>query len=486
MPLPDGFVGGLLSTEQGLANLDATRLENQANTMRIQQLSNAQAVDAQTRAAMQAEAARQMAAESPLARGGVGSTPKSMSDSEIGQDQPATLGDAGSIQTDGPKLSDLHLKEYASELGFARAAAEGGNLTLNLNHKKAAEAALAKGTAAKAEERKEQADRWDKLNQVVTAVTDQDSLNAAVQAAKSNFPGVEDFLDQMRFPKRNGQYVYNDNTAKKLDFLRNMSLTEKDRAIRGEKADQLEQRRIEAESRDEARKANAQHQRTLELIAQENLEMRQDVKAERKEVKAAAAKTAATTEVQRTLNKDPIYANFSKYEVGLDQARNTVDVLNQPDGYKKLRPSDLRALGSTFTNMKEGFRARTGGKYDAQELNDFNGAFQKLDKYIESIGSGTAIFNEKTARDVANTVTELYDNVNKVVVVQSLKGQELAAQKKGDPEAILFKGDIQRLFNTGQARWVGADKMPVKNKADAKYLEIGRANQSKTYFEGSM
>lgn len=452
-----GVLGGMINTDVALEQLQGQRMENAQNAFKLKQEAEQADIMAKSRLALQEEMRRQAAEE----RTNAGGMPKSLpTPDELalteGTDQPGTGGGSSLMQSGGEtKLSDLHLKEYKKELGLARATGAAGDVKSNLAHSKAADEALAKGTAARNEERKEQKEKWQNILNYITGATDQASLNDIIATAKTQYPDIPDLLDKMGVAKgADGKYKWEGSAnPQKIKALGSMVLTELDRVKREEIA--ANQRRLEEESKDREahRRAQEQQARANEQLHRDSLEARNTAQRESKELREANQATKVGQNAQRSLERDPAYKDFSKYEIVYDRARALQSALNQPDGYaKNAKPSEIRQLAVDFRNMAEGFRTHAGGENSLKTMrNDFNGVFDKFGKYFDTFGRGSNDLSEQAARDVVNTITQGFDIANKAALLASFSSIEQVSKQKGDTNSIKIKGDLQRAIKTGQA-----------------------------------
>lgn len=449
MPVPfGGVIGGLYNSDESLARVRAENAQSAQREFALGQEQLNADIMAKSRAAMMEAIAKQQ-------QGGMGAampTPGDLAESELGGSQPATM-----LSTMGTKpalkLSDLHRKEASNETEFAKAAGGVGDLKGNLEHAKLAEAALAKATAAQKEERiAEQAER-DKLNNMISAPFDEASLNNTIQNIRTEFPdkNVPRMLAQMGFERNpDGRYPWSPTNEKKLEALQQQTLTQEQRErIKDRREEAARRVQRDAELEQGRQEDRAQRSRS-EQLHREAMQGTAAVRAAEMERKQDKDRQTFTNQVQRTLDKDPIYANYARYETAKDLGEEVKQVLQKGGEFDA---TQARALATKFQNISEDFRARTGGKYALQDVASFNGLYDKFNKWVGSIGKGTPTISRVVAADMANTVTQLYDIVNKNVVIASMEGVEKAS-RRGNPEDIRVKGNVQRLFNTGQAKEV--------------------------------
>lgn len=452
--MPMGFVSGYLGAGQAYADMEGKQLEN-----KIRQFGLEQAIDQSKRDSELRMELANIEARNPAING----FPAGGMAVGTGQDG---MQFGGELVT--PKVSDLALNEYQQSLMKARAAARLGNASANEKYAKDASAALQRATTAQAEERKDEMERWNTILQWATASQDADSLNQMYDTAVAKYgnEAVKAFKD-MGFERspEDGKLMWSVGNAKRVEFLREASLKEVDRVKREQK--EADQKRMEAEAED-----RRLHRRMLEQQAaeaaearREGLEIRREAAREAKQAAADRNSRIVTNQVQTHLDKDPIYSNFAKYQQAKDLGDQVILQLQDPKGFENFNASDARALASAYSNIAEGFRSRQGGKYQMQDVKAFNGALQRLQAWTQSLGRGTPTFSESTARDVSNTITQLYDIANKNALIASFEGKDMADARKGDANAIRLKGNLARAKQMGYAK--------VEMKGDKKYLVIG-------------
>jgi hypothetical protein len=451
--MAEGFLGGYLDTLESLSKVQGADALTATRNFALGQ--------AQDQSQREIAFRNNLAAATPDAMATGGTAPP-----------PAGMAMGGEV----PKASALAFKEYEQNQKYAQIAAQSKDPMRHEKYIKDAEAALQRATAAQKEERLEDKEKWETIQQWATAANDADGLNQTYDLAVKRY-GKEavDVFKNMGFERspEDGKLIWNAANAKRVEVLKEASMKEVDRVKRDQR-DAEEQRRIQTEKdREEGRKDAAQHRKALEVIAQEGLDIRRDQMKAQKEAQQERNTRLVTNSVQGSLDKDPIYRDWSKYEGAIDLGAQAARQLADKDGYKNFNASDARALASSYGNMVEGFRARQGGKYSIQDMKQFNGLYQKLQAWTDSLGRGTPTFGEQTAKDVANTITQLGDIANKNVVISSLEARDSAAARKGDPNQIKMKGNLQRLVNIGQAY--------KEEKGGKEYLVIGKGDTAKRF-----
>lgn len=455
MPLENmGFVGGYLNTGESLANTENTKsliAEREIlNKARLFQLEQAGA----TRRAM-------MAAATPDEPSSMASlTPESLAASE-GSDQPGSPGAGSSSQVtapgEPPKLSLLHRAEYEREQRAAKKIAEfGGDPKQQETHLKNAEMAIAKATAAEKEERQAEVEKWTNLRNLVSSAVDEESLNNTVipnAIAQYGKKAVDQLIKSsgLEVDPTTGRLPWSEKNKNAIESIANMATTQEQRVRRQDRQEDRDRKIQALEEKKQHDRETEQHQRNMESIAREGIETRREFAADRAERERQRTTDRVTKDAQRSLERDPIYRDFGKYEMGIDQARQIADDLAKGKT-KVLDAPTARALVTQFQNISEGYRSRAGGKYALQDAERFNGLMQKLNKWWESIGQATPTLDVTTARDVANTIVGLGDIANKNVVISSLDAMERVARKGGDPDDIRMRGNLKRLVALGQAK----------------------------------
>jgi hypothetical protein len=468
-----GIIEGFVGMGRQLAEQDQLKMQTRVMESQLEQQNRARALEDSTRTALLAETRRQMGMREQLPPPELKTpSPEEIAQSE-GSDSPWSM----KSSTPAPKLSAILMQAAESQEGYARAAAEASNVGVMLKHQAEARKLREQVDNAQKEERQQQQETWNNILQWTTAAHDKNSLNQVLGMVAKRYPDIAGQLGQLGLKKdADGTWAWDGtDNPKVIETLKDAALKQTERIKAAEKAAQLVQRQREAEDRRrdqeeraELRRLQIENQRENAGIRREALEAARERADERKAAKAVR-------DTQNDLNKDPVYGKFTQYQQAFDQAKEVVSILDRPNGYQQLKPSDFQSLAYRFNNLKEDYRSRTGGKYAIQEVEKFNGLMQKVDKWVQSIGTGTPIASETTARDIANTVTQLYDIANKNAVIVSLQGKEMAQKRGGDPEGIQLKGDLQRLFRTNQAK--------IEVKDNKRYLVIGREGQHQIRIE---
>lgn len=466
-----GVLGGMINTQEALANIEQTRLQTQLMGMKLQQDREAAERESEARLGLMNEAQRQMAAEqqnAPVMGISEDVTPASMALAEMGMDKPALSSEMALAPMGKPqKLSDVLQKEYESALGFAKAAAASGDIKTHVAYKKEAENVLAKKTEALNKERVEQKEQFDRIRQYLGAVRDQTSFDDMVRSTREEYPNFPIMMKQMGFtPDGKGGFIYDEAAKAKIAVAQDMITTRAQRL-----AD--EDRDVERQRKADADRAREQDKETLREIQKSNAQARQaqiEAKAAQEEQKRVDAKNRQkeliTNRVQSSLDKDPLYGQFSRYEQAQDLAENMIAKLEAGTYSERIDASQIDSLIASYNQMKDGFRPRSGGKYQLEEVSRFNGMVQKLETWWKTLGRGTNRLSESEAKNVANQMRELHSLANKAAVVVSFEGREqlydrlrnAGIKDKEDLElakdAIRLKGTIQTLQKYGQIREV--------------------------------
>lgn len=454
MNLSTGSVwGGMVEAEKAHQTIEGLKLANETGRFNLDQARTNAEMVAKTRAAMQAEAARQLQLES----GGVGAQVEAPMLAAGGTKPEATL-------------SAIHNKEYLRELGFAKAAAQAGNYVEHRAHLKNASEAIAKATQAQKEERVAHGERWDKIHNIASAPFDENSLNTTFTAAKQQFPEFDDYAKQLGY-KRNpetGRYIWDEEAKEITHAVKELAIKEVDRVRKEERLAKLQHEQKELEEQKRRNQETEAARRRSEQTTREIVELRKDAHDARTTEQKRREGERFTKLQQQTLNRDPVYSNWTKWEMGLDMAqefKNKIEKVPTAMQTGQIDASQIHGLATMFKNMNEGFRTQAGGKYQMQEITKFNGLYDKFKKYYDSFGSGTPVLSEDRAVDLANTMVEMFDIANRNVVLISSETAERVKRKGGDPQDIAFKGNMQRLLNSGQGK--------LETKDGKRFLVIG-------------
>lgn len=164
-------------------------------------------------------------------------------------------------------------------------------------------------------------------------------------------------------------------------------------------------------------------------------------------------------EAMKDLEKDPLWKNYDRYQ----QARGTSDMIEQKLARgEPITAADVQQLRTHYTNIKEDFRARAGGKWNEKEFDKLNGVFQEVEKWATSVGRGTPAAATSTARTVMAVINDEYSTRTKNLAIEELKMAKNVAKRNGNPENLRLKANIPYLVRTGQAS-IGLDDEGVKH-----------------------
>lgn len=506
-----GFLGGFqqdqafgqeLADRQTMAKLQQVQLQQATENLALQRATRASLA----RVAMQdlaqsgpmggmgAAAAPSMGAPPPDTPMGAFPTPDQVAAQETAHgDKPADIADfapsnpppaiSPGAPLGPPKASDIHLQEYQRALRNARAVAATDPKLYN-DFTKEAEIANGKRTAALESERKDRQNNVETLSNMLGGVKDADSLNDVAKYVTQMFPQDAAILDKIGLQRGpDGQYLWNGtNNPRIVANVAEAVLKQTDRM----KRDDLKQQELDRQDRiaeQKRRDDDVARYRDAELAARRDGQaLTREVQLQRQQDQREKAAATATNQVNRDLQKDPVYNNFPRFQATADLADSVKRQLSTPEGYATLNASDARALASGFQNAAEGFRNRQGGKYAMQDDKAFNGALQRVQAWADSIGRGTPTFSEDTSRDVANSITRLYNIANKNTLIASYEAVEKVTRKGGDPQDVNVRGNLTAALRSGDAQLLGADGKPIPitpNKpfdtTKVKYLKIGDA-----------
>lgn len=455
-----GFLGGFLNTEEAVAGIEGQKLANAQNSLGLEQARINADIQAKTRTALEAAAAESIAK---------GNAPDGISF------EPPDLASTNPLQTGGgPKLSDLHLKEYNDELKAAKAVAAVGNVMEHSKRLKAANEALAKATVARAEERKDRVERLERVGNVLAGISDEETLNAAINNFSGEYPEITQQLGKMGFERGpGGRYLWNEAAGQKTKAIKDVVLTEKDRMLNADRDERRALEKKRAEEAERAHKESEDHKRRMEQLARESAADRAAARTETAEARKQREADKKNKDSQRSLERDPLYRDWVKYDIAHDNARSAISKLENGTFKYDVDAQQIHSLIAQYNGLKEGFRPQAGGKYQMQEVEKFNGMLDNMSKWWSSLGKGTPKLSEEQMRGLALNMTELYDIANKNVLIRYYQEAETLKRKGGDPAELTKKGDMNRLKALNQV-WTSFE--------DGKqYLNIGTKEKSQKF-----
>lgn len=171
----------------------------------------------------------------------------------------------------------------------------------------------------------------------------------------------------------------------------------------------------------------------------------------REELRADKNAKQVVDKAQSSLERDPLYKNYDRYEQARGAVRFLETKMSQPGGYQNVTAADVQQLRAHYNNILEDFRTRAGGKYSIQEFSKLNGVLQSLDKWASTIGRGTPAAAERPARDAMAAINDEYTTRTENLVKSELKLARNVDKRGGDPENLRLKGDISFLLSQGHA-----------------------------------
>lgn len=267
--------------------------------------------------------------------------------------------------------------------------------------------------------------------------------------------------------QRIAQNLYKSSVSQKEAWAREKQVFE----IMDAQADnERAERRLAQDKLDEDRRA-AQRARESEMRGEElrlKREERAEVRKDREDTQdfKRADKLVKNAE-DYLIKSSPVYKVFDNYKRALGTAELVEAQLRAPGGYDNLTPATGQALVNSYRNLATEYRTRTGGKYDAGEVAKLDGALQKMEKWVLTIGTGDPQVSRQGAKEVIETIRQQFDNANKIVVMDELKQVEKLSGQKVDPARLSLKGDYGRFVN----RTPGAR---ILEKDGKRYMQVGK------------
>lgn len=151
-------------------------------------------------------------------------------------------------------------------------------------------------------------------------------------------------------------------------------------------------------------------------------------------------------QAQEDLLKDPLTKNYDKYK----QAKGTADSILRTiatQGWDRVTAPQLQQLRAHYQNIIEDYRGRMGGKFNQQEFDKLNGAFQHLDNWISTVGGPTSAIAQSGARDVLNVINDEFYTRTRQLVEKELKTVKMVEREHGDSGQLVLNGDLKALLN---------------------------------------
>jgi hypothetical protein len=229
-----------------------------------------------------------------------------------------------------------------------------------------------------------------------------------------------------------------------------------------------------AEHQFRADQERARHDRAIEHKAAQDVALRQQGLELRKSViEASGLKNVVgiTQKDQSALDKNANNYKIIDYQKGNEVASRVESALLDPKkGYESISAPNARVLVEQSKLMMDNYRARTGGKYQDQQVGRMNSLLGRAEKYIDTIGEGDKLLAKDVMLQMARELKKMYADRNADLLKDELRVAEKTNQKGGNAALLSLKGDVNAAVESGKAKKVtvnGKDYIAFgKNKED--------------------
>jgi hypothetical protein len=218
----------------------------------------------------------------------------------------------------------------------------------------------------------------------------------------------------------------------------------------------------------------ARHDRAIEWKAAQDVALRREGLAQRSKVYEAAGfgKVVATTQKdQAALDKTANNYKIIDYQKGNEVASRVESALLDPaKGYEAVSAPNARVLVEQSKLMMDNYRARTGGKFQDQQVSRMNSLLGRAEKFIDTIGEGDKLLAKDVMLQMAREMKTMYADRNADLLKDELRVAEKTNLKGGNAALLTLKGDLNAAIDSGKAKKVVVDGKDYiafgKNKED--------------------
>ena len=251
-----------------------------------------------------------------------------------------------------------------------------------------------------------------------------------------------------------------------LSAVDRQSIASKSASVLDKEADNRRAEEKEKRRQFETDREYAQRQADIELRRKDREQAREEKDSAVNIKRSDRLVKQATDELVKT---SPVYKAFDNYK----RAKATSDALKadlmQEGGYGNVTGPAAQALFDSYRNMATEYRSRTGGAYDQKIASSFDGMFQKIDRFVSTIGKESPIVTRNSAVSLIKEIDRQYQDVNEMVVQSELKQIEKLNSQKVDLNMFVPKGDYASF-----AQKTGAKIVPSKDGSQRMLVYKGK------------
>lgn len=290
------------------------------------------------------------------------------------------------------------------------------------------------------------------INKALGGITGAPTYNATMQElVATHGKGI---LKRLGLPPSITQQEYENNPeyADKVQAIRQRGYSLKDQLDDELKKQQLAQQEAHNKALEEdARLRRVAENTRIELernrIAQADKHHKENL-AQRDEARIAQD----TTRVQTRLDATPEAKKFPSYQQAISLVETiqgklmTPEGTLKPNGYQQIGQVEALQLKSYLAKMMTDYKDSYSTVYGEKQMKEVMGMFQKADAYLSTVGEGSKQWDDKTLKQVIDTMNFSYRVANDAMVKKDLAAVESVARRGGDPERLMLKGDFPRFL----------------------------------------
>lgn len=383
------------------------------------------------------------AAASPIRMMGV-DVPDAATESGLVTPQPISSDITAALKKPPMSVADTLENQGYSLLQQARMADELGLGEEANKRRDDGKAALTDAAKLRKEEQDTQKASWERAYDLASGITDAGSFNYVLNQLNKEKPGM---ADQLGFKKdTTGNYVWDNDAAQKVLSIRDLALSQKDRIAAQQRAQELVLRKQELDRKTEKDAEIARLHDEMIAARQQGLKIQAEALDARIQALQATMtqrdrvfQENVTKNIQTRLDQNTAVKAFPQYETAYTNANSVAARLQADPKMKETTAVDTDVLKKAYTAMAEGFRNRTGGKWEDANVAKFNGLLQNTDKWIRSIGQGTPAVSREVAITMAKNMEDMYAIAGAESLKSEMVARRAARQRGGDPEGLQYR-----------------------------------------------
>lgn len=332
---------------------------------------------------------------------------------------------------------------------------------------------------------------WQRAYDMASAVTDEASFQTTMAQLNRMQPGAPEEIGFIRLP--DGSYLWDKDTPQKIKQIADFALSQKERLEFRNKAIELDLRAKELERRQEKDQEIERYRDEIIALRRDGMDERANALQARLEAQQARLDLSQarlieqkTAHIQTVMDKNEAVKNFPKYQQAYEQAVSAREVLERDPNSEKLNAVSIDVLRRTYTNASGAFRQRPGGKWEDENVREFNGAFQKMEKYFATIGRGTPVVNRANALKMIEEIDNMYHIAAAEALKAELSARRAARARGADVNALQHRayGDenlVRQLSARGLLKVTKKEpvtNLPIEIKIGGKVFNVAKEREA--------